>query len=90
MRTRGRKLGDGEAVRLADRLALRLPEAAAVLGVSDRTLRSLVPELPHIRRGRVLLFPVESLQAWLRDEARTEKARADAIAEEIASSVKAD
>ena len=56
--------GDGDTehrVRLSERLALRTKEAAAALGVSERTLRQLRPELPTVQRGNVVLFPVDGV-----------------------------
>jgi excisionase family DNA binding protein len=49
------------------RLALRVSEAAAALGISRRLLQSLVQEgrVPHVRLGRRVVFPVTVLQAWL-------------------------
>jgi hypothetical protein len=72
---------------LANRLALRLSEAAQVLGISERTLRTLTPELPHVRRGGVLLYPVDALRDWLNQQAKAEKASAEAIADEIIESM---
>jgi excisionase family DNA binding protein len=54
---------------LADRLALRPAEAARALGISERTLRSLLPQLPVVRTGGTVLIPVEALRDWLRDRA---------------------
>lgn len=78
---------------LATRLALRPKEAAEALGISERKLRELVPELPHVRRRGVLLFPVESLRAWLAGTAKAEsqavrirprgRKRADSLAREV-------
>src|SRR5262245_10351650 len=72
---------------LAGRLALRPKEAAEALGLSERTLRRLLPEIPHVRRDGVLLFPVEPLRRWLEDEARAERRRADRVAQEIVDSL---
>jgi excisionase family DNA binding protein len=58
-------------VDLSSRLALRQDEAASVLGISVRTLRNLQPEIPHIRRGGVILIPVAGLEAWLAQQATT-------------------
>jgi excisionase family DNA binding protein len=71
------------AVRLADRLALTVPEAAATLGVSERHLRSMLPEIPHTRLGGRVVIPVEPLREWLRNRAHAEQAAADSVAEEI-------
>lgn len=51
-------------------LALRTREAADALGISERTLQSLVAnsEVPHVRLGRAVLFPVRELQDWLTDQ----------------------
>jgi excisionase family DNA binding protein len=56
-----------ERLYLADRLALRPAEAARALGISERTLRSLLPQLPVVRTGGAVLIPVEALREWLRD-----------------------
>jgi hypothetical protein len=58
-------------------LALRPAEAAEVLGLSERKLRELAPELPRIVRGGVVLYPVEPLREWLRREAQAEGSRID-------------
>ncbi len=68
---------------LNGRLALRPKEAAKALGIGERTLRQILPELPHVRVGGVVLLPVEGLQAWLRAEAKAERSRADTIADEV-------
>ena len=72
---------------LANRLALRPTEAARALGICERTLRQILPELPHVRVGGAVLLPVEGLQAWLRERATTERKRADEIADEILRTV---
>ncbi len=46
-------------IELATRLALRPREAAEALGLSERKLRELLPELPPVRRGGIVLFPVD-------------------------------
>ena len=76
-----------EATALRDRLALRPKEAATALGVSERTLRQLLPELPTVRRGGVVLIPITGLQQWLRDESRAEGDRVEQAVEEILESV---
>ena len=65
------------------RLALRPKEAAAALGVSERTLRQVLPELPHIRLGGSILIPVDCLREWLREGSEREARRAKETAEEI-------
>ena len=73
--------------RLADRLALRPREAAAVLGISVRKLREMLPELPHVRRGRLVMLPVNALQQWLDEEAEEEGCQADAVVDEILATI---
>ena len=71
-----------DRLHLADRLALRPKEAAQVIGVSERTLRDMLPQLPHFREGGVILLPVEPLRQWLADRVRAE-------AERVAGAVRA-
>ena len=73
---------------LTNRLALRPKEAALALGLSERTLRQILPELPHIRVGGAVLLPVEGLQAWLREQSRAERGRVDETVKEILDSMK--
>lgn len=48
------------------RLALKQSEAAAALGVSvDFFSEYVAPELPVVRRGRLRLYPVKAIEAWL-------------------------
>jgi len=81
--------------RLEDRLALRPAEAAKALGVSVRRLRQIAHEIPHVRRGDTILFPLPELRAWLSRNARTtsapvmpQEADPDAIACEILEALK--
>ena len=57
-------------------LALRPREAAAALGVSPRTLWDWTRrgDMPHFRRGGLVLYPVAGLTRWL--EAQTQTAPA--------------
>jgi excisionase family DNA binding protein len=53
-------------------LAMRPREAAKALGVSERLLwewtnRGIVP---HVRLGKAILYPVDSLREWLNREAK--------------------
>ncbi len=82
--------GSGNRIRLADRLALRPKEAAEALGIGERTLRQILPELPHIRVGGVVLLPVEGLQAWLREQAKAERSRADTIADDVVKAIQGE
>ena len=52
-------------------LALRPREAAQALGLSARKLWELTNrnEIPHVHVGRAVLYPVDSLRAWLAEQA---------------------
>ena len=53
---------------LANRLALSIAEAAAVLGVSENSFRSAVmPEIEKLYVGRRVLVPVVALERWVAD-----------------------
>lgn len=71
------------AVRLDERLALRPAEAARALGIGERTLRQLLPTLPHVRAGGTVLLPVEGLRRWLDQQAQAEQARGDTVANDL-------
>jgi excisionase family DNA binding protein len=68
---------------LNDRLALRPKEAAQALGICERTLRQVLPELPHVRVGSAVLLPVEGLRAWLREQTASERAQVTSVVEGI-------
>ncbi len=74
-------------LRLVDRLALRPKEAAEALGISERTLRQLLPELPTVRRGNIVLVPVAGLREWLREESEAERGRVEKAVTEILEAV---
>ncbi len=74
---------------LTSRLALRPREAAEALGISERTLRQLAPELPRVSRGGVVLYPVEALREWLQREVRTEGDRVRIAADEALERLRA-
>ena len=76
-----------ESARPVERLALRPPEAAAALGISERKLRELLPELPHVRRGGVLMIPIEPLRRWLEEQARGGPTTAEAVVEEVLKAI---
>ncbi len=66
-----------------ERLGLRPIEVAKALGVSERTIRQILPEIPHLRIGTAIVVPIEALKKWLIDEAKVEDGRIDAAVEEI-------
>ena len=55
-------------------LAMRARETAKALGVSDRTLWDWTKngDVPHIRRGKTILYPVESLRRWLDEQTKAQ------------------
>ena len=81
--SRESRAADRKPIDLSTRLALRPPEAAAALGVSERTLRSLQSELPSVRIGRTLLYPVRELEAWLSRRAAAQKSELDSVVEGV-------
>lgn len=60
-------------------IALRPRDAAKALGISERKLWALTadPEcdIPHIRLGRLVRYPVRELQDWLAAQAIREAGR---------------
>lgn len=62
---------------LRGRLALRPPEAAAALGLSERKFRQIASRLPGVWIDSVRLYPIEALRGWLAEEA-AQQARAEA------------
>ena len=72
---------------LTDRLALRTAEAAKALGIGERTLRQILPELPHVRVGGVILIPVDALREWLLDRAKAEPGRVAAVVDDVLRAV---
>ncbi len=60
-------------VRLSERLALSIAEAAKAVGVSERLLRTVLPEIPHCHIGNRVVIPVPLLDEWLRKQAEKEQ-----------------
>jgi hypothetical protein len=52
------------------RLAVDSEELGKVLGCSGRFLRDQCPDIPRVRRGRLVLFPLTAVAAWLEQNAR--------------------
>lgn len=52
-------------------LALRPRDAAKALGIGQRHLWSLTNrgEIPHVRVGRAVLYPIIELERWLAERA---------------------
>ncbi len=75
---------------LTDRLALRPAEVARALGLSERTIRQILPQLPHLRVGGAVLVPVEGLREWLRTQSRIEGSTVDRAVQEVLASLEKD
>ena len=82
--------GHGDRFREGDRLALRVKETAVALGVSERTLRQHLPEIPHLRLGSAVVVPVDALREWLRQQAQVEPAKIDRAVDEVLASLNED
>lgn len=56
-----------------ERLALKSPEAAALIGVSLPVMYQLCKraDFPAVRLGRAIIIPKASLEAWLEREAQS-------------------
>ncbi len=52
-------------------LAMRPHETAKALGISERLLWEWTNRgvVPHVRLGKAILYPVDSLRDWLKQEA---------------------
>ena len=74
---------ESSAFSLADRLALRPAEVAEVLGVSERTVRQILPELPTVRVGSSVLIPTKMLERWLQERAEIEERRVEKAVNEV-------
>lgn len=53
-------------------LSLRPAQAADAIGISPRKLWDLTDrgEIPHVRIGRAIVYPVAGLEAWLATQAK--------------------
>lgn len=62
-----------EMIACADspRLALRPKDAAAALGIGPRLLweKTNCGEIPHVKIGRCVVYPVRELEKWLAQQA---------------------
>ena len=68
---------------LAGRLALTVEEAAQAVGVSERHLRAMLPQIPHTHLGTRVVIPVEGFRRWLEERTRAEGSRVDAAVREV-------
>ncbi len=82
------RLDTDEARLLGGRLALRPREAARALGIGERTLRQILPEIPHVHVGSAVVIPVDLLREWLRRRARAEQRKADSVVQDVLSELR--
>ena len=54
-----------------------------MLGLSEKAFRRLRAEIPCVRRGKIVLFRREALEAWLRQNERADGSRVDEVAGEL-------
>ena len=78
--SRQKRLGQAD---LRSRIALTVAEASAALGVSERHLRSLLHELPHVYLGSKPVIPIDSLREWLRQQAAANENGVDSTVEDM-------
>ena len=62
---------DAQRTEGVDRLALRPREAARLLGIGQRLLwsKTNAGEIPHLRIGRCVVYPIDQLRSWLAGQA---------------------
>ena len=75
-------------VDLRSRLALRIPEAAASLGLSEGCFRQALPEIEKLHVGAAVLIPVASIEKWLKEKARAEQMADDQVVSEMLNEVR--
>ncbi len=75
------------ALDLAGRLALRPREAAAALGLSERKLRGVLRQIPHVRLDGTVLIPVDLLRRWLEEQSRVAMSAEDATVSDVLRSL---
>lgn len=59
------------------RLAMRPKDAAKALGIGERLLWSMTNrgEIPHVKLGKAVLYPIAELERWLSERAEGGKHR---------------
>ena len=72
-----------KVISLSNRLALRPVEVAEALGLSERMVRQILPELPHVRIGTAVVVPTDLLKEWLRERAQQEGGAVDRAVDEL-------
>jgi excisionase family DNA binding protein len=73
---------------LSNRLGLRPREVARVLGISERLVRQILPELPHTRIGSAVVVPKDLLAEWLRNRACRRETEVKIVVDEVVTALK--
>lgn len=74
-----------EPLDLSNRLTLRIREVAQVLGISERAVRAMLPDLPHFRAGTIPLVPVEGLRRYVEERAQDRTRRTARTVRELST-----
>lgn len=61
--------GNADSGAAIPRVSLRVAESATALGVSEDTFAKIAHEIPCVRIGRVRLYPLAALAAWVEQNA---------------------
>jgi hypothetical protein len=77
-----------KTIDLTGRLALRIPEAASALGLSEGCFRKVLPEIEKVHVGTAVVIPVKALERWLTDTAKAEKTADEALVQELLDGVR--
>ena len=77
-------------MKLDERLALTVAEAAATIGVSKRHLQNWLAEIPHMYLGDRLLIPVKPFEAWIRDQVDSHRITSKQIANDMLKAIHSD
>ena len=79
-----------EPLRLDDRLALRIEEAAEVIGLSERAFREhILPHCPKFYAGRAVVIPRRLFQKFIEELALSEQRETDQAAAELLAAAEA-
>ena len=70
-------LSSNSKVTEAVKILLSIKEAAAALAISERKLWDMTTnhEIPHVRLGRCLRYPLSDLMLWIEERKEGGKAR---------------
>ncbi len=76
---------------LRDRIALRVHEAAAMVGLSEGAFREhMLPKCPKVYAGRALVIPRRAFEDWLERRALEESELVDDTVDQLLARVDSD